>query len=127
MTKTAKMVTLAATRILKSRKASKAEKAVAATALTQTKSAKETTPRSVSSSAAKVLKNPRASREAKSVAASALTHKPPLWKRDGSIMGPDYASIDVHNQATGEWVTVQSNSPIRAELICDCILKALNQ
>lgn len=98
MTKTAKTVTSAATRILKSRTASKAEKAVAATALTQTKSAKEPP-----------------------------LWKMPLWKRDGSIMAPDYASIDLHNQATGERVIVESDSPRRAELLFDCILKALNQ
>lgn len=52
---------------------SKAEKSVAATALTQARSAKETTGRAVASAASKILHDPRASRAAKSVAASALT------------------------------------------------------
>jgi hypothetical protein len=60
---------------MKSKTASKAEKSVAASALTQTKSAKETTGKAVATSASKILKDPKASKQAKSVAASALTQK----------------------------------------------------
>ncbi|NOT71166.1 MAG: hypothetical protein HOP09_07725 [Hyphomicrobium sp.] len=54
---------------------SKSAKSVAASALTQTKSAKETSSKKVASAAAKILKSKTASKAAKSVAASALTQK----------------------------------------------------
>jgi hypothetical protein len=60
---------------MKSKTASKEEKSVAASAMTQSKTAKETTGKSVASAAAKILKSKTASKEAKSVAASALTQK----------------------------------------------------
>lgn len=71
---TAKKVSSAAAKILRSRTASKAEKAVAASAMTQTKTSRED--HLVLSAAAKILKDPRASKEAKSVMASALVQKP---------------------------------------------------
>jgi hypothetical protein len=72
---TGKKVSSAASKVLSSKTASKAEKSVAASALTQTKSVKETTTKAVASAASKILHDPKASKEAKSVAASALTQK----------------------------------------------------
>lgn len=71
---TSKKVSSAASKILTSKTASKAEKAVAASAMSQTKNAKESG-KTVASSAAKILKDPKSSKEAKSVAASTLTQK----------------------------------------------------
>jgi hypothetical protein len=73
--KTGAKVSSAASKVLKSKTASQAEKAVAASALTQTKSAKEVTGKAVASAASTILKSKTASKAAKSVAASALTQK----------------------------------------------------
>lgn len=69
-------VSSAAAKVLKDKAASKAEKAVAASALTQTKSAKEKASKQVAAAATRILRDPKASIAARSVAASALTQKP---------------------------------------------------
>lgn len=72
---TSKKVTSAASTVMRSKTASKAEKAVAASALTQSRNARETTSKKVASAASKLLQDPKASKQAKSAAASALTQK----------------------------------------------------
>lgn len=72
---TGKKVSSAASKVLRSKTATKAEKSVAASALTQTKSVKETTSKKVAAEASKILHDPKSNKEAKSVAASALTQK----------------------------------------------------